>query len=269
MEFFELGLALVFAFLLRPRGKKRKGAFVKLAVVATGLALVYSRLLTDRGYTTLSLAAGGDVKLDPNGVGNLLGASVVGFLLKFYDYFGFGFHYVSSYWSAVWLSSGTNAMEGLLPFGYVAAGTDPVALMPQVLDMGPRWHPDSVLIMSWLGLVGLLAICFALGLAGRALENDASLAAITLLYFVLMQMISLPVGNFVWIDRSNAFVVLLFSGILFLRSRGLLAPTFGQFFGLSRSSATHVQARRARTSALQASRARFAAGHETVGGEAQ
>lgn len=244
LEFFQMGSLLIFAMLMRPRLARRGAVRGIVLFTVVALAFLYSSLLSARGVTALSLESGGDVRLDPEGLGYVLGDSTVSFFLTFYDYFGFGFHYVASYWSDIWLTSWTNMLAGMLPLGYGSVGLDPLALMPQVVVMGPRWHPDSVQIMASIGFVGLMVVSVILGRVSRVLEHKGSLASAVLLYYAFLQMLSLPVGNFVWIDVTNVVIIVFLSVILVLRSVGLLAPTFFQFFGLSGSHVRRVHSTR-------------------------
>lgn len=253
LEFFQLGTVLLIAFLMRS-GRRRVSAGRTFLIVGLGLclAILYSSLLAARGMTNPSLGPGNEVQFDKSWLSSLLGPGAVQFLLTFFDYFGFGFQFVATFWSEVWSASLGNMLAGLLPGGYHALGMDPLTLTRGALEMGPRWQPDSIRIISVLGVTGLLLICFALGHLARKLETRSTLASRILRYFVVLQMISLPIGNFVWVDRSSLVVALWLIGIELLREWGAIPPTFREFFGRDRGERSSRTAMRSAPSRIRA-----------------
>lgn len=227
LEYFELGTMLAFAILIRPRNPRwsRWRSVATVLGLATALALLYVVILTARGATSSSLAAGGDVAVDPAGTGFVLGNPLVDLLLRFYDYFGFGFHYVSAYWSNIWLASPVSLLAGALPLGYVVLGIDPKVLIGGFITMGAHWHPDSVLIAADVGFVGLLAAFYLLGRLAKSLDRETSLTSSVLSYFVFLQMLALPVGNFVWVDTANLVVIAAVVCLRVLRTVAMPAPS--------------------------------------------
>ena len=232
LEFFQLGTVLAFALLVRRRNVGRAPAGVIAVGLAVGLAALYAAILTARGATTSTLGLGNDVDWDPHDFARLLGP-LLGALLRFYDYFGFGFHYVATYWSQVWFASPSTIMAGLLPGGYDALGIDPTFAIRSHLVMGGHWHPDSILVIARAGFIGLLAAFFLLGRVAGSLAGKTSMTSTALSYYVCLQMLSMPVGNFVWVDTTNIVVLFVLIAVEALRAVDLLPQDWSTFFSMS------------------------------------
>jgi hypothetical protein len=229
LEFFHIGSVLLFAMLSRMRSKRVGPSRFYIAAVALGLASIYVTLLAARGVDPALLDLG-DIRLEESWLRALLGPGIVGGLLAFYSYFGFGSLYVATFWSELWLRDGQSILLWLLPGGSLLGGVEIRDRMNQVLDVGVRWHPDSVLLAANIGMMGLFAVCVLLGKLARELEARTTLASTMLRYFIFLQMLAFPVGNFVWIDKAPLVVVVWLLLLGALRGIGLLPPTFRQFF---------------------------------------
>jgi hypothetical protein len=96
------------------------------------------------------------VSYDREGLLSVLCPSVAFLVARIYDYFGFGFYYVSMYVKEIWGRDLTSFSAGLLPFGMKTLGVSDIReQMRAVVDMGARWHPDVALLMWNLGFLGL------------------------------------------------------------------------------------------------------------------
>lgn len=231
LEFFQVGSALIFALMCRPKAQRTRSVrnFLPFAI-GLALATLYVYILTARGSGSASLNLGTDVHPEESWLNALLGEGTVRAALNFYSYFGFGSHYVATYWSDLWLASPQNFLLGFLPGGYSAGNIDVRSEMANLVDIGPRWHPDSILLISNMGMIGLLGACVLLGRIAAALDGRAGLSGTILKYFIFLQMLAFPVGNFVWVDRST-FIIFLWLAILGLaRKWGLITPSFRRFF---------------------------------------
>lgn len=227
LEFFQLGTMVLFALLIRPRVTHARRWLPRVVMVglAVGLAVLYSLVLAARGAESSSLESGSDVRLDDGVRAITVLKPVVDLLLRFYDYFGFGFHYVATFWHDIWLTSPTNAAAGLLPLGYSNVGINPKLQIHEFLVLGTHWHPDSALLAGSLGFIGLLATFLVAGRAARNLERQTTLTARILRYYIFLEMLSLPVGNFVWVDATNLVVIACLTAVWALRGIGLLPQT--------------------------------------------
>ncbi len=229
LEFFHVGSALLFALLIRPGSKNSRARQLYILVVAVGLASLYVAILAARGVDPALLDLG-EIHLEDSWLREMLGPGVVGALLAFYSYFGFGSLYVSTFWTDVWLRDWQSSLLWLLPGGSALNGTEVRDVMTEVVEVGVRWHPDSVLFAANAGMLGFFAACVILGRLASHLESRGTLASTMMRYFVFLQMLAFPVGNFVWVDKAPLVVVIWLLMLAAIRRLGLLPPTFREFF---------------------------------------
>ncbi len=214
IEFFELLIITLFViFSRRKKAEKfggKLGSLIKTLVLGWVMGMVYYGGVRARGVS-FSHHISRDVRFDAGGLLPYISQSLASIILVFYGYFGFGFYYTSVFITDFWMVSGERFLAGLLPFGFRLMGEPDVRVsMKMLVDMGARWHPDVVLLIDCLGLFGLLAFSFLLGLFARSILRINALHGVVELtqFMILLQMISLPVGNFVWISSSNKLTVL-------------------------------------------------------------
>lgn len=138
------------------------------------------------------------------------GLSFITILL--YGYFGHGFFYTSYYFMNVWFISIETFMLGLIPFGFnIKNDTSIMAIMKDFVDQGARWHPDTVIFINNFGFIGLIIMCYLLGLLFRNIYQNGTQRVFShiTLFFIILQMISLPVGNFVITSSSNKLILVV------------------------------------------------------------
>ena len=169
-EFFELTVLILFVMLSRRRPEKPLWVspiqWTKVLMVGSLMILVfYTNLAARGGSFRFSLWRGAEY--DPNGLLSIYGPPLAFLVLITSGYFGFGFFYLSAYVSRVWLASLDHFLAGMIPLGYriVEARSIP-EIMQSLVDMGPRWHPDTALIIDSV-VLGLLVLCFCMGVLVR------------------------------------------------------------------------------------------------------
>ena len=77
-----------------------------------------------------------------------------------------------------------------------------------MIDIGVRWQPDAIKIVNYVGHIGLLMLCFLMGALIKKTNTTEGRKPIVELtnFMILLQMISLPVGNFVSISSANRLI---------------------------------------------------------------
>lgn len=219
LEFFEVGILLLFSFMSRMQRSAGNWRWIVASCIAVGAMVALFRFgLIARAVELDLLLTQGDVSADE---GTLLANWLSGlqpFILSLYSYLGFGALYVGTYWSQVWLASSESFLIGLVPGGYhlFALGESPRESTASLLDMGTRWHPDSAILIGYVGFFGLLAACLLLGLLART-WSGSTVPELILGYFIFVQMLAFPVGNFVWVSRSNVYLMVICLVVLLAR----------------------------------------------------
>jgi len=84
-------------------------------------------------------------------------------------------------------------------------------IMKELIDMGARWHPDIALFINNFGYIGLVLFCLFIGMFCRYISSAKKKDSIIYLtiFIILLQMISLPVGNFIASSSASILIVVL------------------------------------------------------------
>jgi len=213
-EFFESFLLIIILFSIRLKSKKLKiKSFFVLASISALIIFIFNFGITSRGFA-ISKYISSEIYYEDNFffsnfIGNLI--------ILFFGYFGFGFYYISKFLSNIWFSSFTNFFLGFFPLGIQSLTHSSISnQMTNLIDMGARWHPDSIGFMNNYGFIGIFVFLVFLGFFTRFLTWNITLHKYTLLsyisfYFILLQMVSLPIGNFIFTSSSNISLIVIIS----------------------------------------------------------
>lgn len=130
--------------------------------------------------------------------------------LLLYNYFGFGFVYLSIYFKSVWNYKGISFFRDLFPHAQNTLQNN----MNQLIFLNTRWKPDVIIYINNYGFLGLIIIIFFLALFLKYIKKFGNTTLVHLTQLIsLFQLISLPVGNFVFVSSATTLIVLF---ILFL-----------------------------------------------------
>lgn len=213
-EFFEFVMLIIIIIFSDRKIKTRRAPMKKLVkvslIVLSMIFLFYSSIIA-RGVIFNNYISS-DVYFNTEGIISSLFPTLAFIILILYSYFGFGFYYISSYISEVWSDSIQSFFAGVIPYGYIIK--DGISIqdhMRSTVDMGTRWHPDTAGFINDFGLIGLILFCFILGFILESINRNISLTPMARLtsFIILLQMISLPVGNFVTVSSSSRLIVLV------------------------------------------------------------
>ncbi|KAB3534734.1 hypothetical protein F8154_08390 [Alkaliphilus pronyensis] len=221
-EFFELIILIAYVVLSKQRNTRKriinyKTATVSLVLGSIGVFILLNGISARGVVFDLSIVRP-DVNYDANGIVSKLFPKLSFLIYQFYGYFGFGFFYVSSYVSEIWFSSFSSLISGLIPLGFQSfSNTSIQELMSNIIHVGVRWHPDSIVIINNIGYIGLLLLCFSMGVFSKysLMEKNRTPISEVTNYLILLQMISLPVGNFLFTSSANELIALM-SGIYWM-----------------------------------------------------
>ncbi|MCI2253104.1 hypothetical protein L2D08_01855 [Domibacillus sp. PGB-M46] len=212
-EFFELLILIIFILFST---KKKSGNLMNVKSLVIGLLLsslavyIFISGINARGVEFDPSIIRADVNYDPQGWLPTISSSLAVIVFRLYAYFGFGFFYISIYLTETWFASINNFFMGLFPWGYeLILGNSVQDIMGRLVDVGVKWHPDFSVLINDLGYVGMLMICLFIGLfCGYSARFDEKTPIVELTnYVILLQMISLPVGNFLFTSSANQLIV--------------------------------------------------------------
>lgn len=215
-------LLLLILFLLYMLGA-RSGTKLRGAVVATALAAsvlyFFSFNVGARGVRQnqcLSLDVCPDLSVATNAFAAKIGE--VSELL--YGYFGHGFFYVGTMFRSAIFEDRQSFLSSFWPQGaFVASSSNFLDVVESTIDMGPRWRPDSAVLIANYGLFSLILTVAVLGLFAALLGRSFAPLGQIGLFIVFVQMVSFPVGNFVSV--SIEYVAAGLISAAWLLGRGL------------------------------------------------
>lgn len=156
-----------------------------------------------------------DVFFDPSSIISRVFPGISLILLSVYDYFGFGFFYGAVFLERIYFSSMNSILVYSLPlFPKMFNKSSAEEVMKGVIDLGVRWNPDMYVFISKFGVISLFLCTFFLGfiLFKNKHHNRLYTYDSILNFFILLQMLSFPIGNFVITSSSSKIIIILLIG---------------------------------------------------------
>ncbi len=217
-EYYEFTILMIFIILYRIKsefsfqkigGKAFKSLLICL-VLGIVLISVYSTVIEARGFV-LKTKITRDIYYEPDSYVAQLMPQFSYLMVNFFNYLGFGIFYVSSFVNKVWLGDITNFFAGFVfgGFSLFGAGTT-TEIMKTTIDMSSNWHPDLINFINDFGIIGVIILVMALGyISQRIYTEEQSIWKDIGKYLIILQMLSLPVGNFILCSSANKLLVLM------------------------------------------------------------
>jgi hypothetical protein len=209
-EFFELVMLIIFIVLTRQVSRFPIKSFSVITILVGIMIIIFYNTVQARGVN-FDFYISQDINYDQDGFLPYISPQITLITVILFGYFGFGFFYVSKYVSEMWFTSIGDFFAGLFPMGYKILDQNNIpTTMQNIIDIGVRWHPDVALLINNWGYIGLLVYCFLIGVITKQISNNKRKSTVLYLtsFMVLMQMISLPVGNFVFTSSASKLIVL-------------------------------------------------------------
>jgi hypothetical protein len=209
-EFFELLILSIFILIIKDNGNRSMDIKLKkiLYIILSILLMVYIFFLRveSRGSIFSLYGFSSEIFFDENGWISEISRSIAFVILIPFSYLGFGIQYLSTYVIEVWFNSSLNFIAGLIPFGYdILVGSSISVMMNNLIDIGVKWRPDVVLFIGSIGYIGIVIFCWGLGRISALMENreNQDVVGLFTLFLIFLEMVSLPIGNFVWISSAG------------------------------------------------------------------
>lgn len=214
-EFFEIVMMVIFIILNRSKTRKKIKVkpLIGIGLIIASMIFIFFSVISTRGVQ-FNYYISRDVYYDSEALisSKLPLLSLV--IITLYDYLGFGFFYMSNFISKLWFRSPSDFLAGMVPNGFIAMRNSSIQqIMLSIVEKGVRWEPDMIGIINSFGFIGLLLLVFSLGIFSRVMINRRMNNGMSLLtnYIILMQMVSLPVGNFVIVSSASKLIILTIS----------------------------------------------------------
>lgn len=218
-ELFEIFLLLWMGLCFRQRKRTfsqfiRSKQFVFISVFSMVLLMFFNYSLSLRGDWACATQ---DLCIDESAVLYKISPSLGNISFNLSGYLTFGLFYSSTVISRIWLASPSSFIFGIFPYGFQflsEASSFRTDVCGPLIDCGVAWRPDVMRIFFAAGFIGLMTITVFLGRQAMILYRSGVLqrnvVSACLLYFIILYMYSLPVGNFLFVSSSNTLVCAFF-----------------------------------------------------------
>lgn len=217
-ELFELGFAVMFViFAKKTIGQVVHGrVLLGTALVAVLMVMLYNYNINVRYGFSYYYSCSNSFCFDEDSYVATYAPGLADILFKMSAYFYFGIHYTSNLIGDV-VSNPGMLFELFLPLNYlINEEFVPKRLCGSLLQCGPTWAPDIEVLLYRVGIFGCFIAIFCLGIFSKRLSpnSSSSVPGLIVLYYIYLYMISLPVGNFVFVSSANTLVLFASIGIL-------------------------------------------------------
>ncbi len=184
-----------------------------ILILAVSVFLVFQYSVGIR-YKSFGYTISREIQFDPNEIIPSISQDIGLIVCKLSQYFGFGLFYTSAFFRHVLFDSIKNMICYLFPFASTVLGYTPSTLVNQHIDQSSNWVPD---IVGWFGKYGLFLttlFIFLIGYVSKICTNKKDIIHIALYHLLLLQMFSLPIGNFVVVSSANRLILITLIGLL-------------------------------------------------------
>ncbi|MFB8544959.1 O-antigen polymerase [Enterococcus casseliflavus] len=210
-EMFEFIVLIIYTLISKGKKIDIKKYLFMIILIIFSIYIFFNVIEIRGGDGSVNYVISRDVFYNFDSYLNKFFPTVTLFLLSIYSYFGFGFFYISIFINKIWFSSLSSIFVYLLPFGTYAFSKP--ALQEEILnyiDIGARWHPDSMVFLDRFGFGLLMIFCILLGFIVNRIntQNIVNTLDYLISFFVVLQMLSFPVGNFITSSTSSQLIVI-------------------------------------------------------------
>ena len=197
--------------------KKRRKAIIIISLSAFMVVLIFRYMVALRG-NVFNYQICSELKYNPDSMLSRTFPILTNIGLSIFRYFGYGIYTIGTIINEVTLNSFKGIVAHLIPFGYELLFNDTLPnIVRDTVDVGVGWVADYFSIVNCLGFPLMLMLLFVLGRmnARLLLSNRAKLLKDLVGALLFIQMLSIPVGNFIAISTPNKlttiFVLLWYS----------------------------------------------------------
>lgn len=214
IEFFEVFIIVICALFIRSLVvEEYKFPLLKASISAVLLVVVYSLQINFRYAFDYSPSCPNEFCFNEDSVVYKLVPglySLSGYFFFAPDYMARWFQYFINDYSIFGL---------FLPGNGALFDYEPRWLCSAHMSCGPTWAPDMERLIYIFGGVGAAFIVISLGAAYKVLQRSAGYSFVDFLgfYLVSLQIVSLPIGGFLFVSSANQLMLICFVGLFFVR----------------------------------------------------
>lgn len=224
MIFMLLSYCILNRHAARGGGHKKSKTVIVVAVLGVIMIFAFRIVLTVRGSVFKNTICP-EIAFDPDSVVATVFPTVTNIGLSVFSYLGYGIYTIGVTVADIFLKSFPNFLAMLAPGGYaLLCGQSLAAALEETIYVGVHWIPDWINFVGLLGLPLFLMVFFLFGrITARILSSGLPRILVNVCcIFVFLQMISIPIGNFIFTSTPNILCVILTIGLCVLYKTILL-----------------------------------------------
>ncbi len=189
--------------------KKRGKLLIIFLAACVAMVLVYRFVVMARGVV-FSNGICPEIQYDPSRVISLAFPTLVTMGLSFFGYLGYGIYTIGVVLTEVGCSTLERFGALILPKGFsITDGTSLNSVLSQTIDIGVKWSPDFNGLTDLLGIPLFIGLVILLGyfLCSVTNSDTPELLKEVIQVVIFIEMLSIPVGNFIVASSSNELLV--------------------------------------------------------------
>ena len=214
-EMFEIAFLAIYCYWTRKATQTQKRKRIILMVVGTLFCvLAFDLVITMRGMHGNHVWISQEIYTDENSEIVHVFPAFSKIIGRLGAYFSFGTFFTSYYFNHFLFDNIGNFIAGLIPFGNLMVED----ILPNTTSTAHLqslcWTPDIFFVIKYFGVMGGVIVYSILGILYNRLQiltdkNEKDAFVEMLKFFVIYEMFSMPIGNFVWISSPTRITFLL------------------------------------------------------------
>ena len=193
---------------------KNKKTIMIVGILGVIMVFVFRAVLTVRGSVFRNTICQ-EIDFNPNSLVAKFLPTVTNMGLSVFSYLGYGVYAIGVTITEIFMQSVPNAMAAMAPSGYEMLLKEPLSeVLRSTIEVEVRWVPDWVNFVEALGIPLFLLVIFALGwfAANIASFDIPKLLSNVICIFIFLQMLAIPIGNFVFTSTPNVLAAMFTLG---------------------------------------------------------
>lgn len=209
-ELYLIFVTIAFCLFSYEREKINKKTFSIVIVLGILLLFVFQTVVLSRGLVFRNNICEG-IHFNEKALLSELLPVITHFAIIIFSYLGFGIYVIGYTSFELILEKPAFMLGSLVPHGLdYAFNNDFIKLVRAETQVGVRWVPDYIIFLDKLGLLFFCLLVFLMGKITKIILNSnmLDLQKRAVVFFITLEMISIPVGNFVTTSSANILCVL-------------------------------------------------------------
>ena len=192
----------------RASNRINKKAIIIVLIIGVAFVLIFRIVVQARGIEYRNIICT-EITYDSDKIFSEMFPTLTNILLSVFSYLGFGIFAIGRSFMNM-LDSVLEVFASLLPGGFqLFFGASFSDIVRERINVGVRWIPDYIRFVNLFGVPIFLLFVFALGkyMAKKCCYSENNLLSNLLGFIIFMEMLSIPVGNFILNSTANELVI--------------------------------------------------------------